>query len=46
MFLLKQARAGRPTAWSQTIAKAAGSLLIKAGEALKAIAQRETVLNS
>ena len=45
MRLLKQARTGQPAAWSRAIEKTAGSL-IKAGEALKAFAPRETVLNS
>jgi hypothetical protein len=45
MRLWMQAKAGQPTVWTQAIEKAALSL-IKAGEALNALAQRKTVLNS
>ena len=45
MRLSRQARAGQPAAWSLALGKASEGLA-KAGEALKAMAQRENALNS
>jgi hypothetical protein len=43
--LLKQARAERSTPWSQAIEKKAGGL-IKIGDVIKGLSQREPLMNS